>query len=130
MGIEYEKDGHVFTIRARKEVILSAGSIGSPVLLQRSGIGPRQVLRDVGVECIEDLAGVGENLQDHLEVYFQYQCLRPISLNGKLGVFEKAKIGAKWLLFKRGLGATNHFESCGFIRSRAGIEWPDIQYHF
>jgi len=130
VGIEYEKDGHVFMVRARKEVILSAGSIGSPVLLQRSGIGPRQVLRDVGVECIEDLAGVGENLQDHLEVYFQYQCLRPISLNGKLGAIEKAKIGAKWLLFKRGLGATNHFESCGFIRSRAGIEWPDIQYHF
>ena len=130
VGIEYEKDGHVFTVRARKEVILSAGSIGSPVLLQRSGIGPRQVLRDVGVECIEDLVGVGENLQDHLEVYFQYQCLRPISLNGKLGVIEKAKIGAKWVLFKRGLGATNHFESCGFIRSRAGIEWPDIQYHF
>ena len=130
VGIEYEKDGHVFTVRARKEVILSAGSIGSPVLLQRSGIGPRQVLHDAGIECIEELPGVGENLQDHLEVYFQYRCRQPISLNGKLGVFDKAKIGAKWLLFKRGLGATNHFESCGFIRSRAGIEWPDIQYHF
>jgi choline dehydrogenase len=130
VGVEYEKDGHVFTVRARKEVILSAGSIGSPVLLQRSGIGPRKVLHDAGVDCIEELPGVGENLQDHLEVYFQHQCLQPISLNGKLSIIEKAKIGAKWLLSKRGLGATNHFESCGFIRSRAGIEWPDIQYHF
>jgi choline dehydrogenase len=130
VGIEYMKDGQMFSIRARKEVILSAGSIGSPILLQRSGLGPRQVLHDAGVECIEDLRGVGENLQDHLEVYFQYQCLRPISLNGKLGLIEKAKIGARWLLLRSGLGATNQFESCGFIRSRAGVEWPDIQYHF
>ena len=130
VGVEYQKDGNSFTLNAKKEVILSSGSIGSPVLLQRSGIGPKQVLADAGVECLENLQGVGENLQDHLEVYFQYQCKRPISLNGKLGLFNKARIAANWLFFKRGLGATNHFESCGFIRSNAGVEWPDIQYHF
>ena len=70
------------------------------------------------------------NLQDHLEVYFQYQCTQPISLNGKLNPLSKALIGGRWLLFKNGLGATNHFESCAFIRSKAGQRWPDIQYHF
>jgi len=130
VGVEYQKDGHSFTLNAKKEVILCSGSIGSPVLLQRSGIGPKQVLLNSGVECVQDLEGVGENLQDHLEVYFQYQCRKPISLNGKLSIFSKAQIAATWAFFKKGLGATNHFESCAFIRSNAGIEWPDIQYHF
>jgi choline dehydrogenase len=115
---------------AHKEVILSAGAIASPQLLQVSGIGPKSVLEAAGVPVLHELAGVGENLQDHLEVYFQYRCKQPISLNSKLDYFNMGLIGARWILFKSGLGATNHFESCGFIRSRAGLQWPNIQYHF
>ena len=129
-GVRYRRGGRSLTARCRKEVILSAGAIGSPALLQVSGIGPAQVLRDAGVEPVRELPGVGENLQDHLEVYFQHECSQPITLNGRLGLFAKARIGARWLLFRDGLGATNHFESCGFIRSAAGVRWPDIQYHF
>ncbi len=129
-GVVYERGGQKTTVRARREVILSAGSIGSPALLQASGIGPAQVLRDAGVAVVHDLPGVGANLQDHLEVYFQYRCTQAITLNGQLDLFHKFLIGARWFFFKSGLGATNHFESCAFIRSRAGIEWPDIQYHF
>ena len=129
-GVRYRKKGTDTELYAKKEVILSAGSVGSPQILQLSGIGPRQVLEDAGVQCQHELLGVGENLQDHLEVYFQYKCKKPITLNGKLNIFSKFFIGVRWILSKTGLGATNHFESCGFIRSRAGIEWPNIQYHF
>jgi len=130
IGVEYKINDQIKTINANKEVILSAGSVGSPQLLQLSGIGPADVLKSAGVELQHELPGVGENLQDHLEVYFQYHCKKPITLNSKLNYFSMALIGARWLLFKSGLGATNHFESCGFIRSRKGIEWPNIQYHF
>ena len=129
-GIEYLIKGETKVINANIEVILCAGSIGSPQLLQLSGIGPKNVLKDAGVELQHELPGVGENLQDHLEVYFQYHCKKPITLNSKLNLFSKGLIGVRWILSKTGLGATNHFESCGFIRSRAGLEWPNIQYHF
>ena len=129
-GIEYSINGNKKILKANKEVILCAGSIGSPQLLQLSGIGPKKVLNDAGVEVLHELPGVGENLQDHLEVYFQYHCKKPITLNSKLNLISKGLIGIEWILAKTGLGATNHFESCGFIRSRAGIEWPNIQYHF
>ncbi len=129
-GIEYQHKGQIRQARAAKEVILSAGSIGSPQLLQLSGIGPKKVLEAAGVELRHELPGVGENLQDHLEVYFQIKCKQAVTLNSKLGLLSKALIGARWFLFKTGLGATNHFESCAFIRSRAGIKAPDIQYHF
>ena len=130
VGVEYVKRGKLRRIYVNREVILAAGSIGSPHLLELSGIGSRQVLEDAGVDVVQDLPGVGENLQDHLEVYFQIHCKQPITLNGKLGLFDKAMIGARWLWSKDGLGATNHFESCAFIRSQAGVEWPNIQYHF
>ena len=129
-GIEYLIKGDTKVINANIEVILCAGSIGSPQLLQLSGIGPKNVLKDAGVDLQHELPGVGENLQDHLEVYFQYHCKKPITLNSKLNLFSKGLIGVRWILSKTGLGATNHFESCGFIRSRAGLEWPNIQYHF
>jgi len=129
-GVEFSVNGNKKTLKANKEVILCAGSIGSPQLLQLSGIGPKKVLNDVGIEILHALPGVGENLQDHLEVYFQYHCKKPITLNSKLNLISKGLIGIQWILAKTGLGATNHFESCGFIRSRAGIEWPNIQYHF
>lgn len=129
-GIEYKVNGDVKTAHAAKDVILSAGPIGSPHILQLSGIGDTQALEKAGVEVQHHLPGVGQNLQDHLEFYFQYKCKQPITLNGKLGIVSKGLIGARWLLARSGLGATNHFESCAFIRSKPGVEWPDIQYHF
>jgi choline dehydrogenase len=130
LGVEYERLGQVRTARANREVIIAASSINSPRILQHSGIGDAQYLKTIGIEPLHHLPGVGENLHDHLEVYFQYECLLPVSLYPKLNLFSKGMIGLEWLLWKRGLGATNHFESCAFIRSRAGIEYPDIQYHF
>ncbi|MBT4164345.1 MAG: choline dehydrogenase [Porticoccaceae bacterium] len=129
-GVQCEVDGQTKIFSAQQEVILCAGSIGSPQLLQVSGIGPRETLATAGIDLVHELPGVGENLQDHLEFNFQYRCKQPITLNSELGLFKKALIGARWLLFKSGLGRTNHFESCAFIRSRAGVQWPDIQYHF
>ncbi|KIO37163.1 choline dehydrogenase [Shewanella sp. cp20] len=129
-GVRFERKGKVQQVLAAKEVVLSAGSIGSPHLLQLSGIGAADVLASAGVELAHELPGVGQNLQDHLEFYFQFKCLKPISLNGKLDPLNKLFIGTRWILNKSGLGATNHFESCGFIRSKAGLEWPDLQYHF
>ncbi len=130
IGIEIEKTGGVESVFANREVVLSAGSVGSPQLLQLSGIGSKSVLDNAGVELVHELPGVGENLQDHLEVYFQFRCTKPITLNGKIDLVSKGLIGTRWILFKSGLGATNHFESCAFIRSKAGVKWPDIQYHF
>lgn len=130
VGVRYERGGKVQDVKANSEVILSAGSIGSPHILQLSGIGNREVLQKAGIEVNHELPGVGSNLQDHLEFYFQFRCKQPTSLNSKLNPLSKALIGARWLLRKDGLGATNHFESCAFIRSQAGVEWPDLQYHF
>jgi len=129
-GVEFLKGGKLQTVSAHREVVLSAGSIASPHLLQLSGIGPAAVLKTAGIEVKHDLPGVGENLQDHLEFYFQFRCKQPITLNGQLNLWNKFLIGMRWILTKKGLGATNHFESCAFIRSKAGIKWPDIQYHF
>ena len=130
VGVEYQVGDKVIVARASREVILSAGSVGSPQLLQLSGIGPSDVLSQAGIEVNHHLPGVGKNLQDHLEFYFQFRCKQPITLNGKLGLWSKFLIGARWQFFKTGLGATNHFESCGFIRSKPGLSAPDIQYHF
>jgi choline dehydrogenase len=129
-GVEYLLGGSPQVVKAKQEVILSAGPIASPHLLQLSGIGPGAVLQRSGIEVVHDLPGVGENLQDHLEFYFQFRCKQPITLNAELNPWRKFLIGTRWLLTKKGLGATNHFESCAFIRSRAGVKWPDIQYHF
>ncbi len=129
-GITANQNGKPLELKARREVILSAGSIGSPQLLQLSGIGPENVLKDAGINPFHILPGVGENLSDHLEVFFQYQCTQPITLNNKLDPISKALIGARWILFKNGLGATNHFESCGFIKSSEQKPWPDMQFHF
>ncbi|ABZ75626.1 choline dehydrogenase [Shewanella halifaxensis HAW-EB4] len=130
VGVRFERKGKMREANASKEVILSAGSIGSPHILQLSGIGASDTLAKAGIEQVHELPGVGENLQDHLEFYFQFKCLKPISLNGKLDPLNKLFIGTRWILNRSGLGATNHFESCGFIRSKAGLEWPDLQYHF
>lgn len=129
-SVEYSVNGSLRRARCRREVIVAAGAIGSPHLLQRSGIGPAQVLNAAGIEIVHELPGVGENLQDHSEIYIQYACKQPITLNGHMGPLGRLRIGLEWLLFKRGLGVTNHFEAGGFIRSDVSVAWPDIQYHF
>ncbi|WP_026988788.1 choline dehydrogenase [Fodinicurvata fenggangensis] len=130
VGVEYQKDGRTQRVQARREVILSASAFNSPKLLMLSGIGPAEHLKEHGIEPVHDLPGVGQNLQDHLEVWVQQMCTQKITLNGWLNPLGQAWIGARWLLFKSGLGASNHFESNGYIRSRAGLKYPDLQYHF
>ncbi|WP_425339143.1 choline dehydrogenase [Azorhizobium doebereinerae] len=130
VGVRYERDGVAHEARARREVILAAGPINSPKLLKLSGIGPASELRLLGIEVRADRPGVGENLQDHLEFYFQMACTQPITLYSSTGLIPRGLVGAQWLFTRTGLGASNHFETCGFIRSRAGIRYPDIQYHF
>jgi choline dehydrogenase len=130
VGIEYERGGAVHQLRAAREVILSGGPINSVQLLKLSGIGPKDELQRQGIDVVADRAGVGANLQDHLEFYFQMACTQPITLYGKANLLGKALVGAQWLFLRSGEGASNQFESCGFIRSRAGIEYPNIQYHF
>ena len=130
IGVEYDVAGELKQAHARREVIIAASSINSPKLLQLSGIGAPETLKAAGIDVVHALPGVGENLQDHLEIYFQLKSKEPVTLYSKLNWFSKGMIGLEWMLFGTGLGATNHFESCGFIRSRAGIEYPDIQFHF
>ncbi|HWA81598.1 MAG TPA: choline dehydrogenase [Acetobacteraceae bacterium] len=130
VGVAYRLGGRDIIARARREVVLAAGAINSPKLLKLSGIGPAAELHALGIDIVADRPGVGENLQDHLEFYFQMTCTQPITLFSKMNPPAKALIGLRWLLSHDGLGATNHFESCGFIRSRPGVEYPDIQYHF
>jgi choline dehydrogenase len=129
-GVVIRRRGRVETIAARKEVIISASSINSPKLLMLSGIGPAEHLRAHGIEVMVNRPGVGGNLQDHLEVYVQQACTHPITLNSHLALLPRARIGLQWLTCRTGLGATNHFEACAFIRSRAGVPYPDLQMHF
>jgi len=111
------------------EVILCGGAINSPQLLQLSGIGPAGVLADAGVEPVVDVPGVGENLQDHLEVYLQYACTQPVSMAPYLAKWRRPWIGLQWLA-RRGPGATNHFEAGGFLRSNDEVSWPNLMFHF
>lgn len=129
-GVEIENRRGVETVRANREVIIAASTVNSPKLLMLSGIGPAAHLREHGIDVIADRPGVGQNLQDHMELYIQQESLQPITLYSKLNLFSKALIGAEWLFFKTGLGATNHFEAAAFLRSAAGVDYPDIQYHF
>ena len=129
-GVQCGRGGSTITPRARREVIVSGGAINSPQLLKLSGIGPAAELAQHGIPLVADRPGVGANLTDHLEIYFQTAATQPITLYSSMNLVAKAKIGAQWLLTRDGLGATNHFESCAFIRSRPGVRWPDLQYHF
>ncbi len=130
VGVEIEAHGQIQVVKARREVILAASSINSPKLLLLSGIGPAAELRAHGIDVVADRPGVGKNLQDHMEVYIQQKCLQPITLYSKLNLISKGIIGAEWLFLKRGDGTTNHFESCAFLRSSPGVDYPDIEYHF
>ena len=130
VGVEVERGGKIEVIRAEIEVILSASSLNSPKMLMLSGIGPAKHLAEHGIEVVADRPGVGQNLQDHLELYLQMAASQPITLFKYWNLFGKAMIGAQWLFTKTGLGASNQFESAAFIRSDAGVSYPDIQYHF
>ena len=129
-GVEIEQRGKVEEVYAEREVLLCGGATNSPQLLMLSGIGPAEHLRKHGIKVHADRPGVGANLQDHLEVYIQYACRKPITLYSAMRLHNQGLIGTRWLLHRDGLGATNHFESGGFIRSEAGIEHPNLQYHF
>ncbi|XWN29683.1 MAG: choline dehydrogenase [Devosia sp.] len=118
------------TVTARREVILAASAINSPKLLMLSGIGPGEHLAEHGIDVVADRQGVGGNLQDHLEVYVQQACIQPITLYRYWNLFGKAWVGAQWLFTRTGPGASNQFESAAFVRSRKGIPYPDIQFHF
>ncbi|MCQ0971223.1 choline dehydrogenase [Paracoccus sp. TK19116] len=130
VGVEIQRGRATKVVRARSEVILSASSINTPKLLMLSGIGPADHLRDQGIAVRADRPGVGANLQDHLEVYIQYRASQPITLYSYYNMWGKGRVGAEWLLRRTGLGASNQFESCGFIRSSDKVDYPDIQYHF
>jgi choline dehydrogenase len=130
VGVDYVKGRRTVQVRAEREVILAGGAINSPQLLMLSGIGDPEDLARLEIPVVAESPGVGRNLQDHLEIYVQHACTQPISLYAAQRPWNKLRIGLEWILFKRGLGATSHFEAGAFIRSRAGVEHPDLQYHF
>lgn len=129
VGVEYERNGRKHSVYA-SEVICCGGSINTPQLLQLSGVGPADHLRSLGIQVVEDVPGVGENLQDHLEVYVQYACKQPVSMVPALNPWNAPWIGFQWLFFRSGPAATNHFEAGGFIRSNDEVEYPNLQFHF
>ncbi len=129
-GVRYRRGATLHDVLVRREVLICAGPVNSPQLLKLSGLGPRAELAAHGISVVHELPGVGENLQDHLEFYFQVACRLPITLYSQMNPYRKALIGLRWLLRHDGLGVSNHFETGGFIRSRAGVRYPDIQFHF
>ena len=129
VGVEYEQLGRRHTVRAG-EVVLCGGAINSPALLQLSGVGQAEHLRGLGIDVVADVPGVGEHLQDHLEVYIQYASRLPVSIAPGLKWSARPKLAADWLFFRRGLGATNHFEGGGFVRSNEDVDYPNLMFHF
>lgn len=131
VGVEYRHLGRSRTVRA-KEIILAGGAINSPALLQLSGVGNAAELSALGIPVVHDLPGVGENLQDHLEVYVQFKCAEPVSLQPVMAkkYVNAPWIGAQWLLTRSGPGATNHFEAGGFARSNEDVDYPNLMFHF
>lgn len=129
-GVVYRQNGRLVCANARAEVVLAGGPINSPQLLLLSGIGPAEQIRSVGLDVVLDLPGVGENLMDHLLTSVQHKSLKPVTLNAALSPLAQARIGLAWILRRDGLGSTSHFESGAFIRSRVGMKWADIQFHF
>jgi choline dehydrogenase len=130
VGVEVQRGSDVYIVYARREVIIAASAINSPKLLMLSGIGPAAHIRKIGINVIVDRPGVGQNLQDHLELYIQQACTQPITLFKYWNLFGKMRVGIEWMLNKSGPGASNGFETCAFLRSKPGVSYPDIQYHF
>ena len=129
-GIEYLQSGEIKRAHATREVILSGGAINSPHLLMLSGIGSAEMLMRYDIDIVVNLPGVGQNLQDHLEFYMQYECKKPITLFSMSNPLRRLAVGAQWFLTRKGLAASSHLEAGAFISSRADIAHPDIQYHF
>lgn len=130
VGVAFLHDNQTNTVYARREVLLCSGAIASPQILQRSGVGPAHLLHGLDIPVVLDLPGVGANLQDHLEIYQQYECKQPVSLAPALKWWNQPQIGAEWLFLGTGIGASNQFEAGGFVRSDDSFAWPNIQYHF
>ncbi|GJH12101.1 choline dehydrogenase [Caballeronia novacaledonica] len=130
IGVAYLHGGQRVTAHVRREVLVCSGAIASPQLLQRSGVGRADWLKELEIPVVHDLPGVGENLQDHLEMYMQYECKEPVSLYPALQWRNQPGIGLEWMLNGTGIGASNQFEAGGFIRTRDDDLWPNIQYHF
>lgn len=130
VGVEIDRGGKIEVVRANREVIVSASSFNSPKLLMLSGIGPAVHLKEMGIEVVADRPGVGANLMDHMEFYFQQVATKPVSLYSWLPWFWQGVAGAQWLFARSGLGTSNQFESCAFVRSAPGVKQPDIQFHF
>jgi choline dehydrogenase len=130
IGVAYLHGGQRVTAHVRREVLVCSGAIASPQLLQRSGVGRSSWLRELEIPVVHDLPGVGENLQDHLEMYMQYECKEPVSLYPALQWWNQPAIGLEWMMSGTGVGASNQFEAGGFIRTRDDDLWPNIQYHF
>ncbi|MEX2650089.1 MAG: choline dehydrogenase [Alphaproteobacteria bacterium] len=130
VGVAYVRRGREEFVRAEREVILAGGAFNSPQLLMLSGIGPAEELARHGIAVVRDLPGVGRNLHDHMEVHVDQACARPITLYGALHPWNRLRIGLEWLLTHGGMAATNHYEAGAFVRSGAGVRWPDIQFHF
>ncbi|MEG9862488.1 MAG: choline dehydrogenase [Parvularculales bacterium] len=129
VGVEYYRKGKYCTAHCRDEVVLSGGAVNSPQVLMLSGIGPADYLHRFGINVVQDLPGVGQNLQDHLDCLVQYRCLQPITLYSQLNPARAAVTGLQYLLFKKGLGATQGLESGAFLKTRPNLEMPDIQLH-
>jgi choline dehydrogenase len=130
VGVEYARPPRRTEQVRAGEVILCGGAINSPQLLQLSGVGAANELGPLGIDVVHDLPGVGENLQDHLEVYIQHSCTQPVSMAPYFEMKRRPKVGLEWLLRKSGPGATNHFEAGGFVRSNDDVKWPNLMYHF
>ena len=130
VGVDYTRRGRGSRRAHGGEVILCGGAINSPQLLQISGVGAADHLRGIGVDVVADVPGVGENLQDHLEVYIQHSSTKPVSMAPYFKMHNRPKVGLEWLLRKSGPGATNHFEAGGFVRSNDEVGWPNLMYHF
>jgi choline dehydrogenase len=129
VGVEVIIKGKKKMIHSR-EVILSGGAINTPQILQLSGVGNGPDLQALGIDVVQHLPGVGANLQDHLEVYVQYSCRQPVSMQPMLKFWRRPFIGAQWLFLRKGPGATNHFEAGGFARSNSEVAYPNLMFHF
>ena len=130
IGVEIKNKNELEKIFAEKEVLLSAGAINSPQILMLSGVGPEEELKNHGINVISALNGVGENLQDHLETYVQYECTKPVTLYSSFNPINMALIGMQWFLFKKGIAAHSNLEIGGFIRTNEMVDYPNMQYHF
>ena len=129
IGVEYVRNKKSHSVYG-KEIISCGGAINSPKLLQLSGIGNSDELKALGITPVHHLPGVGENLQDHLELYVQYTCKKPVSLYPALKWYNQPKIGFDWLFRRKGKAATNHFEAGGFVRGNDEVKYPNLQFHF